>query len=109
MGIHDQCPRRDGGSKPAFRAVLKKRRCLVPMVGYYEWSSSGVYGTKDPWFIHAAGPLWTAGLWRVPSPFLPAGNLGTFTIVTRDSSGLSADIHGRQPHRSVLDRSASHS
>lgn len=36
----------------------------MPLVGYYEWSSSDVYGKKDVWFIHAAGPLWAAGLWK---------------------------------------------
>jgi len=31
------------------------------------------------------------------SPLLPDGNLGTFTIITGDSSGVSADIHDRMP------------
>ncbi len=84
-------------TKNSFRAAFKKRRCLVPMAGYYEWSISEVDGKKDPWFIHAAGPLWAAGLWEDTSPLLPDGNLGTFTIITGDSSGVSADIHDRMP------------
>lgn len=84
-------------TKPAFRAAFKRRRCLVPMAGYYEWSVSDVDGKKDPWFIHADAPLWAAGLWEDTSPLLPADNLGTFTIVTGDSSGVSADIHDRMP------------
>jgi putative SOS response-associated peptidase YedK len=67
------------------------------MAGYYEWSMSEVDGKKDPWFIHAHGPLWAAGLWKDSSPLLPEGNLGTFTIITGDSSGVSADIHDRMP------------
>jgi len=54
-------------------------------------------GGKDPWFIHAAGPLLAAGPWEDNSPLLPDGNLGTFTIITGDSSGVSADIHDRMP------------
>lgn len=54
-------------------------------------------GKKDPWFIHATGPLLAAGLWEDTSPLLPDGNLGTFTIITGDSSGVSADIHDRMP------------
>ncbi|WP_270999315.1 SOS response-associated peptidase family protein, partial [Listeria seeligeri] len=54
-------------------------------------------GKKDPWFIHATGPLLAAGLWEDTSPLLPNGNLGTFTIITGDSSGVSADIHDRMP------------
>jgi len=83
--------------KNSFRAAFKKRRCIIPMAGYYEWSVSPVDGNKDPWFIHAAGPLLAAGLWEDTSPLLPDGNLGTFTIITGDSSGVSADIHDRMP------------
>jgi len=83
--------------KNAFRAAFKKRRCVIPMAGYYEWSESPEDGKKDPWFIHAAGPLLAAGLWEDASPLLPEGNLGTFTIITGDSSGVSADIHDRMP------------
>lgn len=49
-------------TKPAFRSALKKRRCVIPMAGYYEWSVSPEDGKKDPWFIHATGPLLAAGL-----------------------------------------------
>ncbi|KAA9003475.1 SOS response-associated peptidase [Stenotrophomonas cyclobalanopsidis] len=84
-------------TKPAFRTAFKKRRCVIPMAGYYEWSTSPEDGKKDPWFIHVSGPLLAAGLWEDTSPLLPAGNLGTFTIITGDSSGVSADIHARMP------------
>jgi putative SOS response-associated peptidase YedK len=84
-------------TKPAFRAAFKARRCIVPMAGYYEWSVSDVDGKKDPWFIHDSSPLWAAGLWEDASPLLPEGNLGTFTVITGDSSGVSADIHDRMP------------
>ncbi len=84
-------------TKPAFRSAFKKRRCLVPMAGYYEWSVSAEDGKKDPWFIHASEPLWAAGLWEETSPLMDADNLGTFTVITGDSSGVSADIHDRMP------------
>ncbi len=84
-------------TKPAFRTAFKKRRCVIPMAGYYEWSVSPEDGKKDPWFIHATGPLLAAGLWEDTSPLLPDGNLGTFTIITGDSSGVSADVHDRMP------------
>lgn len=84
-------------TKPAFRSAFKKHRCLIPMAGYYEWSVSPEDGKKDPWFIHAAEPLWAAGLWEDESPLLGEDNLGTFTIITGDSSGVSADIHDRMP------------
>lgn|GEM_PF-1429474 len=76
-------------TKNAFRAAFKRRRCLIPMAGYYEWSIGDVDGKKDPWFIHAGGPLWAAGLWEDTSPLLPDDNLGTLTIITGDSSGVA--------------------
>jgi len=84
-------------TKPAFRTAFKKRRCVIPMAGYYEWSVNPEDGKKDPWFIHAQGTLLAAGLWEDTSQLLPDGNLGTFTIITGDSSGVSADIHDRMP------------
>lgn len=91
-------------TKNAFRSAFKKHRCLIPMAGYYEWSVSPEDGKKDPWFIHAAEPLWAAGLWEDKSPLLDDENLGTFTIITGDSSGVSADIHDRMPVWLSLDQ-----
>ncbi len=84
-------------TKPAFRTAFKKRRCVIPIAGCYEWSENPEDGKKDPWYIHAAGPLLAAGLWEDTSPLLPDGNLGTFTIITGYSSGVSADILDRMP------------
>ena len=84
-------------TEPAFRSAFKARRCLIPMAGYYEWSVNPDDKGKDPWFIHAATPLWAAGLWEDASRLLDDGNLGTFTVITGDSSRVSADIHDRMP------------
>src|ERR1700687_3727809 len=48
--------------KPAFRAAMKRRRCLIPADGFYEWKA--VAGRKQPFFVCAksAGPLTFAGL-----------------------------------------------
>ena len=36
--------------KPAFKIAFKRRRCLIPADGYYEWQDFG--GRKRPFFIH---------------------------------------------------------
>lgn len=36
-------------SKPAFRAALKQRRCLIPANGFYEWK--GKAGNKHPYYF----------------------------------------------------------
>src|SRR5665213_3473272 len=36
--------------KPAFKNAMKRRRCLIPADGYYEWQVSGA--RSRPHFIH---------------------------------------------------------
>ena len=50
--------------KPSFRAAFKRRRCLVPISGFYEWQKQGK--TKQPFYIAAESgdPLAVAGLWE---------------------------------------------
>jgi len=51
-------------AKPLFRAAWRRRRCLVPADGYYEWTQEN--GARQPWYI--ANPdgtlLGLAGLWE---------------------------------------------
>ena len=99
--------------KPAFRAAFRRRRCLVPADGFFEWrkSSSG----KQPWFIRAADgqPLALAGLWETWSP--EGGEpLHSCTIITTVANGFMRPLHDRMPvilqaagRETWLDRAAS--
>ena len=81
--------------KPAFRAAFRRRRCLVPVDGWFEWRKEP--GGKQPWFIAAAGgaPLSFAGLWeRWEKGDEP---METFTLLTTDAAPGLLDIHHRQP------------
>jgi putative SOS response-associated peptidase YedK len=83
-------------AKPAFRAAMKRRRCLVPADGFYEWRS--VAGRKVPYFVRARSgvPLAFAGLWETWTG--PNGEeLDTAAIVTTAANRALADIHGRMP------------
>ena len=83
--------------KPSFRAAFKKRRCLVPASGYFEWK--GEAGHKQPYFIHDPDGdlLMFAGLWEGWKPGDDAEWLHTFTIITGEPGKVSGDIHDRQP------------
>ena len=49
--------------KPAFRQAFKKRRCIIPADGFYEWQRTG--GRKQPFFFRMKdeSPFGFAGLW----------------------------------------------
>ena len=82
--------------KPAFRAAMKYRRCLIPADGFYEWQKAG--DRKRPFYVRGkdGGPLAYAGLWE--SWHGPNGEeLETAAIVTTRANGTLAPIHERMP------------
>lgn len=87
------------GTKPAFRSSVRKRRCLIPADGFYEWQR--LDGAKVPHFIHRAdgAPLVFAGLWSVwQDPEDPdAEPLRTCTILTTEANSMMRRLHDRMP------------
>jgi putative SOS response-associated peptidase YedK len=82
-------------TKPAFREAFKRRRCLVPATGYYEWRAEG--GGKQPYhFVLGDGdPLTFAGLWeRWDKGQEP---VESFTIIVTAANDLAKPIHDRMP------------
>lgn len=82
--------------KPSFRAAFKRRRCLIPTTGFYEWKKTG--GAKAPHFIHLRDePVFAfAGLWEVW--YSPEGDqLRTCTILTTDANAMMTPLHDRMP------------
>lgn len=83
--------------KPSFRAAYRRRRCLIPASGYYEWQA--VAGArKQPWYIRLAAdePLAMGGLWESWQD--PAGDLlRSFCVVTTAPNALMRPIHDRMP------------
>ena len=82
-------------AKPAFRAALRQRRCLVPATGFYEWKV--LADGKQPYMIRLKdGGLFSfAGLWE--SWAGPEGEVRTFSIITTEPNALMARIHDRMP------------
>jgi putative SOS response-associated peptidase YedK len=82
--------------KPAFRAAIRRRRCLIPADGFYEWKAGAP--RKQPYFIRAksGAPLAFAGLWE--TWIGPNGEeLDTVTIVTTNANGALSSLHDRMP------------
>jgi putative SOS response-associated peptidase YedK len=73
--------------KPTFRSAFKKRRCLIPADGFYEWQRTKA--GKRPYFIRLRDgePFAFAGLWEGE----------TSAILTTAANDLMRPIHDRMP------------
>jgi len=82
--------------RPAFRAALRHRRCLIPADGFYEWPKAG--RARQPFFYHMIDerPFAMAGLWESWEG-AGGGPLETCTIVTTQANELVAAVHDRMP------------
>jgi putative SOS response-associated peptidase YedK len=82
--------------KPSFRAALRRRRCLIPADGFFEWQPAGA--SKIPMYIRRRDqqPFAFAGLWDTWQA--PDGSaLSTCTILTTEANTLVQPIHHRMP------------
>jgi putative SOS response-associated peptidase YedK len=84
------------GEKPSFRDAFRRRRCLIPADGFYEWHTEG--RQKQPWYfsLKSGRPLAMAGLWeswRMPD----GGILRSCAVITTGPNELMAPVHDRMP------------
>lgn len=83
--------------KPSFRNALKRRRCLLPASGFFEWQAVPG-GPKQPHWIHPRTGefLAFAGLWECWQG--PNGEeLESCTILTTEANAVMAPLHDRMP------------
>lgn len=83
--------------KPAYRDAFRRRRCLVPADGFFEWAAQG-RGPRQPWYISRpdGGCFAIAGLferWKTPEDEW----LSTCVLLTTDASPRLAEVHDRMP------------
>jgi putative SOS response-associated peptidase YedK len=89
--------------KNAYKAAFKRRRCLIPADGFYEWKKDPAAppkAKKQPYFIHRADgePYAFAGLWEVwRGPEKDQEPLRSCTIITTAPNDVMASIHDRMP------------
>lgn len=84
--------------KPSFRNAFKKRRCLIPADGFYEWRMESDGKTKTPMRVRLKSkePFTFAGLWETwKDPQEKESR--TFTIITTEPNEVLQPIHNRMP------------
>ena len=82
---------------PSYREAFKKRRCLIPADGFYEWRTIG--GTKVPFAIGMKDDRPFRFCWTMGGLEDPATDewLRSCTIITGDPNDLVSQIHTRMP------------
>lgn len=79
--------------KPAFRAAFKRRRCLIPANGFYEWTQTE--SGKQPYNIHHTDghPMTFAGLWEENEEL----GIRSCTFLTTAANDFMKPLHHRMP------------
>lgn len=85
-------------TSPCFREALKRRRCLVPAEGFYEWRRLDAK-SKQPYAfgMNDGSPFAFAGLWERWKDRATGQPLETYTIITTEPNELAATVHNRMP------------
>ena len=82
--------------KPAFCVALKKRRCIIPADGFYEWQQTGKLKQPVRIVLKSREPFGFAGLWEQWTS--PTGDdLLSCTIITTAANELLKAVHERMP------------
>jgi putative SOS response-associated peptidase YedK len=83
--------------KPSFRNAFKKRRCLIPADGFYEWQ--GAKGPKQPFYLTLPDktPFAFAGLWEKWNGKDATAVYTSCAIITTAASESVLPIHHRMP------------
>jgi putative SOS response-associated peptidase YedK len=83
--------------KPMFRDSFKKRRCLIPASGYYEWQDTPS-GKQPYYFSRRDGQTITiAGLWSKWTDKGTGADLHSCTMVVTKPNKIAAEVHDRMP------------
>jgi putative SOS response-associated peptidase YedK len=84
-------------TSPAFAESFRRRRCIVPADGFYEWQRDG--SARRAFYIRPSDgtPLALAGLWSGWRGGSGETVLRTFTILTTTPNEAIAPLHDRMP------------
>lgn len=81
--------------KPSFRNAYRRRRCLLPASGFYEWRLEN--GRKQPYCCHLGHRLFSmAGIWEHWQDAL-GNEIQSCAVLTTAAQGKMQELHQRMP------------
>ncbi|MGD8400080.1 MAG: SOS response-associated peptidase [Bacillota bacterium] len=88
--------------KPAFRQAVRRRRCLIPTEGFYEWRLFA--GRKYPYYIYLKNQavFSLAGIWEQWTDRATGETVNTYSILTTEANALLAQIHNTKKRMPVV-------
>jgi putative SOS response-associated peptidase YedK len=85
-------------TSPTFREAFKRRRCLIPLDGFYEWQALNARSKQAYAVSLKSSKLFAvAGLWDRWRDKVSGQALETFTLITTDPNELMEPFHNRMP------------
>ncbi len=83
--------------KPAFKWAFRRRRCLIPADGFYEWKKDT--RPRQPYFIQmrSGEPMALAGLWERWEAADGSRVIESCTVIVTAANSLVAQLHERMP------------
>jgi putative SOS response-associated peptidase YedK len=91
---------------PSYRQAFKKRRCLIPADGFYEWRKTAKPKLPFAIAMKDGRPFTFAGLWENWKDPESGEWLRTCTIITGEPNELVAQIHPRMSEASLMSASS---
>ena len=84
--------------KPSFRSAFRRRRCIIPADGFYEWTKTPG-GRKQPYLIGSTEQeiMALAGLWESWTDPESGDDVLSATILTTSANEFMSAVHDRMP------------
>jgi putative SOS response-associated peptidase YedK len=84
-------------TKPLFREPFRRRRCIIPASGYYEWQDTPD-GKQPHYFERTDGQVISfAGLWDEWKDRATGETLKSCTMIITEPNAMVAEVHDRMP------------
>jgi putative SOS response-associated peptidase YedK len=79
---------------PSFKEPFQKRRCLIPVTGFYEWRLDPGEKKETPYKVTTDDEVFfLAGVWDFWAP----QQVASFAIITTEPNALISQLHNRMP------------